>query len=569
MSHDPTNPTQSVTPEWRDLLGSLPGYDPFCQAEGCWFDADAAELALEFFPECLKHVEGDLAGKPFLLERWEKAIVGNLFGWKRKDQKGREVRRYREAFVMLPRKQGKTPLCSGIALYVFFCDDEAGQQDYIAAGEKDQAGLLFRHCKGMVEQEPELARRCKIYGGHAQAGQSRSLVREEDGSFLRVISADASTKHGGNTHLAIVDELHVQPNRDLVDVLQTSMASENRKQPLFITITTAGHDKKSVCYEKYTKACKVRDNGGDKTRPGYDPAFLPVIYETKPDEDWTSEDVWRKANPNLGVSVSLDYLRRECQTAQETPDYENTFRQLHLNQWTESATRWLSMAKWDACGVHPVDADALKGQSCFGGLDLASTSDLTALVLLFPVEDGAYALLPFFWVPEAAVKKRTKADGVRYDTWVRQGFLKQTDGDWCDYTVVLEDIKQLAVEYDIKEIAFDPKEAAFLCQKLMDAGLKMEKFVQSFSNYNEPVKLFEQLVGEGRIHHGNHPVMQWMAGNVALDRNVAGLRLPSKGKSGEKIDGVVASIMGLAKAIPYVTSVYDTQGITTVGGSDD
>jgi phage terminase large subunit-like protein len=560
-----------VSATWRDLLGSLPGYDPFAQAEGCWFDAEAAQLAIDFIEQCIRHVEGDLAGKPFLLEPWQKAIVANLFGWVRKDELGRTVRRYREVFIMVARKNGKTPLIAAIALCVLFCSGEIGQQGYIAAGDREQAGMLFRQAKGMVEQEPELASRCHIFGGRAEAGQSRSIVRESENSFLRVISADAKTKHGGNTSVAIVDETHVQPNRDLIDVLETSMASANRKNPLFINITTAGHDRQSICYEKYTKACRVRDNGGDKEKPGYDPTFLPVIYETKAEEDWRDEKVWARANPNLGVSVSLDYLRSKCQQAQEFPDFENTFRQLHLNQWTEQATRWLSMAAWDACGAVPVDAEALRGRPCWGGLDLASTRDLTAFVLVFPEDDGGYTLLPRFWVPEDTVRQRVKADGVRYDTWVRLGLLAQTPGDWCDYGVVERDILQWCERYDVQEIAFDPKEASMLAQRLMDAGLTLVKFVQSFSNYNEPVKLFEQLVGEGKLYHGNHAVLNWNAANVALDRNIAGLRLPSKVKSGDKIDGIVAALMALARVMIRAEpgSVYDSRGIATVGDEPD
>lgn len=549
-SVDPT--PADVSAEWRELLCLLPGYDPFAQAAGCWFDAEAAQRALDFFPECLRHVEGDLAGQPFRLERWQQSIIANLFGWKRRNDRGQVVRRYREMFLEVPRKNGKTPLCAGIGLYVLFCDPEIGQQDYIAAGTREQAGMLFRQAKGMVEQEDELNDRCHIYGGKAEAGQSRSIVCEEFNSFLRVISADAPGKHGGTSHLVIIDELHVQPNRDLVDTLSTSFASENRKEPLFINVTTAGHDRATVCYEKYKKACKVRDNPGDPAKPGYDPAFLPVIYETKADDDWTSEEVWRKANPNLGVSVSLEYLRRECQTAQETPDYENTFRQLHLNQWTEQACRWLSMAAWDACGRLAVWQEwereqraRLKGRPCYGGLDLASTSDLSGFGLLFPESDGCYTLLVRYWVPIATVRKRVKADGVRYDTWVRLGAIKATDGDWCDYNVVEEDIKKDAEEYRIAGVNFDPKEASMLAQKLIGDGLDMFPFVQCFTRYNEPVKLFEQLVNEGKILHGNNPVLSWNAGNVALDRNIAGLRLPSKGKSGDGIDGIVAAVMAL------------------------
>lgn len=545
-----------------EIIRQIPGYDPYAQSEGCWFDEETARKAIEFFPECLRHVEGAVAGQSFELEPWQQAVVANLFGWKRADGS----RRYRESLIFVPRKNGKTPLVAGIGLYVLFCDPEVGQQNYIAAGEREQAGALFRQAKGMVEQEPELRARCKIYGGNAAAGQSRSIVRQDRNSFMRVISSDGDTKHGGTTHLAIIDELHVQPSRDLVDVLATSMASANRKQPLFIHITTAGHNRQSICYEKYVQACRVRDNHGDKNKPGYDPSFLPVVYETKTDEDWTSEAIWYKANPNLGVSVSLDYMHRECQLAQEIPDKENTFRQLHLNQWTQQAQRWLSMAKWDACGAESIDIESLHGRDCFAGLDLASTSDITAFVLVFPDPDGGFTILPRFWLPEAAVRKRSRADGVRYDTWVAAGLIRQTSGDWCDYTALEADIRADAERFNIRQVNYDPKEASMLSQKLLEAGVAMTPFVQSFANYNESVKLFEQLIGEKRLRHGGNQVLQWMADNVALDRNVAQLRMPSKKRSQDKIDGIVASIMGLAGAMMSDSgeSVYNTRGLITL-----
>jgi phage terminase large subunit-like protein len=566
VARQDSSKTSDVPKKWRELLGLLPGYDPFAQAKDCWFEPEKAQKVIDFFAECLKHVEGDMAGKPFVLERWQQAIVANLFGWQRLDSAGRQVRRYREAFIMVPRKNGKTPLVAGIALFVLFCDPEIGQQDYIAAAEREQAGMLFRQAKGMVEQEPEMNARVRIYGGKAEAGQSRSIVREETNSFMRVVSADARTKHGGTSHLVVVDETHVQPNRDLIDVLTTSFASENRKQPLFINLTTAGHDRQSICYEKYQEARRVRDNGGDELRPGHDPTFLPVIYETLPDADWTSEETWRQANPNLGVSVSLDYLRRECKKAQEIPDYENTFRQLHLDQWTEQATRWLSMTKWDACGKVPVCEQELEGRSCFGAFDLASTQDLTAAVLVFSDADGSITLLPRFWVPEDMVRRRDLAKESYYRAWERAGLITVTPGDWCDYTIVKRDILDWNRRFFVRKWVFDPREASMLAQQLLDEGATVEPFTQSFANYNEAVKHFEQLVGEVKVRHGNHPVLNWNAQNVMLAHNAAGLRMPSKGSSAAgKIDGIVAALMAHgAEMTDPGGSVYGERGVLLI-----
>lgn len=548
-----------LSPEWVARLRLIPGYDPFAQAEGCWFDTAVAELAINFIEGYLVHVEGDLTGKPFALQEWQKCIVANLFGWKRKDDQGRNVRRFREAFIEIPRKNGKTPLAAAIALTELFLNPEEGQQNFLAAGDREQASLCFRHARGMVERNAKLMQRAQIYGGNAAGGQSKSIILpKRGGSFLRVISADANTKHGGNTNLAIVDELHVQPDRDLVDVLQTSMASANRRNPMLVHITTAGHNRQSICYEKYEYACKVRDNGGDKDKPGYDPAFLPVIYEAAANADWTSEDTWRAANPNLGVSVSIEYLRRECKRAQEIPDYENTFRQLHLNQWTEQASRWLSMRSWDACKEPFAESDLL-GVPCYGGLDLATIDDIAAFVLVAR-HDGQYWLVPRFWCSSAKIERRSMA-GVPYRRWRDAGLLTVCGGDTIDYTQIRDDINGLRdAGWMIKEIAFDPAQASMLAKQLEADGFELVRFAQTHTFFNEPCKIFETAVIEGTMRHGGHPVLRWMAANVALDHKrinakqgnsveQSQLRMPSKAKSGEKIDGIVAALMGLGRAI--------------------
>ncbi len=534
------SPAAALTPAWQSLLRLIPGYDPIATAGDSWFDPVAAQLAVDFFPECLCHVEGDLAGKPFVLEPWEKCIVANLFGWKRKDAQGREVRRYRECLIFIPRKSGKTPLGAGIALCVLFTDDEAGQQDFIAAADRGQAGLLFRHAKGMVEAEPELKRRCKIYGGNASAGQSRSIFREDTMSFLKIISADAATQHGGNTHLAIIDELHTQPNRDLVDVLTTSMASANRKQPLLIFITTADFDRPSICNEKHDYASKVRD--GILT----DPSFLPVIYEAPRAADWKSPDVWAAANPNLGVSVSLEYLKRECQKAQDIPAYENTFRRLHLNQKTETDTRAIPMDRWDACP--PLAAENFERAECYAGLDLSITTDLSAFVLLFPTS-GGYAVLPHFWAPAEGARKREKRDRVPYETWAREGFMKLTGGDVIDYDVIRADINELSKRYRILELAADRWNATQILTQLAGDGLNVVVFGQGYHDMTAPTKELLKLIVGGQLLHGGHPILRWMASNLGNESDAAGNLKPSKKKSAERIDGLVALIMALGRAM--------------------
>lgn len=571
-------PKGKISAKWQKLLRLIPGYDPFRDSAGCWFDESEASRAVDFFPELLRHVEGAMSGKPFHLEDWQKSIIGNIFGWKTTDELGREVRRFREVFLYVARKNGKTPLVAGIAAFVFFCDDEAGQQNYVAAGEREQAGMLFRQIRGMVDQEPLLSERCQVYGGNASAGQSKSLVREADGSFLRVISADASGKHGGNTHLAIIDELHVQPNRELVDVLQTSMASANRRQPLMISITTADYARPSICNQKYDHACKVRD-GIFK-----DPAFLPVVYECLPQDDWTDEKVWWKANPNLGTSVSLKYLKRECERARQQPEYENTFKRLHLNIRTEQANRIISMEAWNACEAK-FEIATFGRRPVFAGLDIGATSDFTAFVLMFPEDDGqmvmvpvrmdepdgekqpvlrrSYWMKPYFWLPSIPVRRDQRMQD-QIDTWARLGFIRRTFGNVVDYDQVLEDIKEILKPFSLGGIAVDRGfQGSAMCTNLMKIyGDKVKEMPQGILSMNMPFREFRELITTRRLKHDGHPVMKWMASNTAAEER-GGLCKPSKEHSTEKIDGITAATMALGIALTTSPpgSVYDRRGI--------
>jgi len=424
-------------PKWWSLV---PGYDP-CAGKavtegGCWFDLKAANLAIDFFAECLSFTTGQWMGEPFVLQPWQQAIVGHLFGWKRADG----TRRYREAFIYVPRKCGKSELAGGLGNYLAFADNEPGAQVYCAAADREQAKLVFNAAKTMVLNEPLLTKRAYL--------TQSSITVPETSSCLKVISAEAYSKHGFNSHGVIIDELHAQPNRELVDVLVTSTAA--RRQPLIIYITTADFDRESICNEKYDYAGKVRDGVID------DPAFLPVIYECTKDEDWTSPVIWRKANPNLGISVSEEYLTRECQRAQDSAAYENTFKRLHLNLRTEQDVRWLSLSDWDDSAGEPITIEDLAKRPCMAGLDLSTTTDITALSLVFPDPDEeSVIVLPYFWIPENGAQKREQRDRVPYLTWARQGHITMTPGDVVDYAVIRQKVNELSKIFDIRELAID------------------------------------------------------------------------------------------------------------------
>jgi phage terminase large subunit-like protein len=530
------------------LVDQIPGYDPVETRGDSVFDEEAARNAIDFFPECLRHVKGERADEPFRLEPWQQAIIANLFGWKRPDG----TRRYREALLFVPRKNGKSCLGAGIGLLLLFCDGEPGAEVYSAAADRDQANIVFSMAKAMVLAEPTLSQASEVL---QKSIRLRGLL-----SFYKVVSSEVNTKHGYNAHGVIVDELHAQPNPELVDVLKTSQGA--RRQPLMVYITTSDFEREgSVCNEKHSYACKVRDGIID------DPSFLPVIYEADKEEDWTTPEVWRKANPNLGISLSEEFLTEECQKAQELPRYENTFKRLFLNIRTGQEVRWLSIESWDASagGIPAKDLeDHLLGETCYGGLDLSSVSDLTAFALVFPREAGNYAAVLRFWVPAENARERERRDKVPYHTWAREGWLEETPGGSVDYATIRKRINELGEQYAIQEVAIDPYNAEHTSQDLKSDGFEPVFFRQGFLSMSGPSKQLETLIIAGKLQHGGNPVLRWNISNVTCAEDSAGNIKPNKAKSGEKIDGVVATIMALGRAMmrqEKFRSVYEQRGL--------
>lgn len=515
----------------------IPGYDPFKGSEGCWFDPKAAKLALDFFAQMLVHIEGAAADTPFVLEPWQAAIVVNLFGWKKIDFKGREVRRYRELFVYVPRKNGKTPLCAGIGLFVFFVDNEKGQQGYIAAKDRDQAGLLFRQMEGMVEKNKALAKRCRAYGGKATAGQSKSFVKP-DKSYLRVISGDGGGKHGGNPHLVIVDELHEQDNRELLDALTTSMVSANRPQSLFIQLTTADFDRESICNDKYDHAKRVRDE------PGKDPALLPVIWEADPTDDPHDPATWRKCNPNLGVSVSEEYLKRLSDRAKDDAGFEVEFKRLHLNIRTRPVVKnALRMDEWDACADRSISLESLEGRAVWIGIDFGWRDDFASLAMVVPMDDGRLALRNWLWLPQDG-KRDKRAEPI--NRFIASGEVALTPGAATDMETIYETLKDLRRRFDIRQVTIDPANARKQGQDLMNEGYDVTEFWQTPRNYTAPWQWLTSVgLGNHKLSHAGSPVMRWMAGHVAVEVTGVDLVMPKKKRSSEKIDGITASCMAI------------------------
>lgn len=529
----------------KEIIKMIPGYDPYRDAGDCTFDPTitGALRAVNFYPKYLTHVKGDLADKPLHLELWEIAIIANLFGWKRPDG----TRRYREAFIYVPRKNGKTTLIAGIPNIMLFSDGEKGAEIYAAAADRDQAAIIWEISKKQIENNKTLLKNCRIY--------MKSIVVEASGSFYKPISRDANTKHGFNVHCAVVDELHAHKDGELVEVLATSTGS--RKQPLIVYITTADYDRESMCNEKYKYACDVRDNGKDRY-------FLPVIYEAKKDDDWEDREVWKKANPNLGISLEWEYMERAYQKAKASAVYQNSFRRLHLNMKTEQDVRWLDMTRWDSCQFkmeNIFDEKSVRGKKCYAGLDLASVSDLCSLSLYFP--DGHY-LLSISWLPRETAYERQKNDGVPYLAWADEGYIKLTPGNVADYDFIRSDINKLNEFFNIKEIALDRWNSTQIQTQLIGDGFDIVPFGQGFGSLSAPSKEFERLVLAGELKHGGNPVLRWSAGNVTIEMDAAECIKPSKRKSHEKIDPIVAAIMAIGRAIAQgenKKSVYEERGI--------
>lgn len=490
----------------------------------------------------LSHTKGKFASESFDLRPWQTRIVKKLFSV-RKDG----LRQYRTCLLMLPRKNGKSELAAAVALYGLLGDGEVGAEVYSAASDKDQAALVFNVAAQMVRNDPELLGQCEI------VDSQKRIVHRKSGSFYRAISSEAFTKHGFNASMVVYDELHVAPDRELWDVLSTSMGA--REQPLMFAISTAGFDRHSILYELYDHGRKVLED------PTLDPTFLPILYEAPQDADWTDEKVWHQANPALGDFRSIEEMRVAAQRAKAIPAQQNTFRRLYLNQWTEQDERWIDLATWDR-GEAPVDVEALHGRPCYAGLDLASTKDVTAFVLVFPDEDGGYDVLPYFWVPRDTLHERVIRDRVPYDRWLADEHLLATDGNVCDYDVIREAIRELSERYDIREIAYDRWGATQLVTQLQADGATCVPFGQGFGSMAAPTKELDKLVAEGSLRHGGHPVLRWMAGNVATEQDAAGNLKPSKKKSREKIDGIVALIMAVDRATRNTgtTSIYDHDG---------
>ena len=511
------------------------------------YDKKKADRAVTFI-ENLCHTKGKWAGTPFWLLPWQEQLIRDIFGIVKPDGN----RQFRTAFVEICKKVGKSELAAAIALYLLYADNEPSAEVYGAAADRQQASIVFDVAKQMVEMSPALMKRSKLMGA------TKRIVNYSNAGYYQVLSAEVGGKHGFSVSGLVFDEIHTQPNRQLYDVL-TKGSSDARQNPLHFIITTAGNDRHSIAYELHTKAVDILE--GRRV----DPTFYPVVYGLKDDEDWEDEANWYKVNPSLGYTVDIERLRDAYREAKQNPADEITFKWLRCNMWVSSTVAWIPDAIYMR-GNEPIDMDALAGRDCYAGLDLSSTGDITALVLIFPPrdEEEKYVLLPYFWIPEETIPRRVKANSVPYDNWEKQGYIMSTEGNVIHYDFIEKFIMDLSEKYHILEIAVDRWNATQMIQNLEGEGFTIVPFGQGFSSMSAPTKEFYRLLMEGRIIHGGNPVLRWMAGNVVIDTDPAGNIKVTKAKSKEKIDGIVAAIMALDRCIRQEGqsgSVYDERGL--------
>lgn len=513
------------------------------------FDKAKADWAIGFFRDVLRLNGGDFEGKPFILSPWQAFIVGSLFGWMGADG----YRRFRVGYVEIAKGNGKSPLAAGIGHLCLSADKEPRAEVYAAATKKDQAMILFRDAVAMWQQSPALQKRLKASGSPPNIWNLADLAT---GSFFRPIASDDG-QSGPRPHCGLIDELHEHKSPLVVDMMRAG--TKGRTQALIFEITNSGYDRNSVCWQHHEYSTKVLEGVIE------DDSWFAFVAGLDEGDEWTDERVWPKANPNLGISITLKYLREQVREAVGMPAKQNTIRRLNFCEWTEQDERWIDMALWDQ-GAEPFDLAELRGRPCYGGLDLAKVNDLSALALVFPPASAGerWKTLVRFWVPQEDILVRAKRDRVPYDAWKRDGFVTATEGNTTDFAFIEAAIIEAAGQYDIREIAFDRTFAGEIVQNLMAEGLTMVQFGQGFLSMAAPTAELARLLKGGQMQHGGHPVLRWNASNVTVATDPAGNLKPDKARSTERIDGIVALIMAIGRAAhaePVGPSVYEDRGI--------
>jgi len=511
---------------------------------GWHFDRRAALRAIGFI-ERLKHTKGEWAGRRFRLEPWQHFVLWNIFGWKNADG----TRRFRYAYIEIARKNGKTALSAGVGLYMLFADGESRPEVYSAATVKDQAKICFADAV-------EIVRATDLK--HYLTSFRNSIVYEARGGTMKPLSSDYGTHDGLNPSCGIIDEFHAHRDSGMFDVIKSAFGA--RRQPLMFIITTAGFNKSGVCYAYRENVIKVlREVNEDDTLFG-------IIYTLDTNEEWDDPRMWIKSNPNLGVSLSADYLADQVRDARNRPEAVRNVMTKNLNLWVDAERTWILDDAWQKC-VGTISPDELRGCACWGGLDLSNISDITAYVLLFH-ENDRFQLMPYFWIPEEKMLEKIRRENINYDRWVADGYVTVTPGNVIDYDFVKADILRRTAEYDLRSSAYDRWNASQTIIDLQNEGMTCNPFGQGYGSMSAPTREFEKLVLTGRIEHFGNPVLRWMLASTVVKSDPAGNIKPDKERSTQKIDGIVASIMALGEWMTAQAAdernPYENRGLLTL-----
>jgi phage terminase large subunit-like protein len=500
------------------------GYDPYLNSDGYYYDEESAQRAIDFFKNELRFTKGKYKGKPFIPGPWQDDFIRCIFGWRRKSD---GLRRYRDVFLYVPRKAGKSQLISGVALYCFFCDGENDAEVYIGARDREQAKTLYKMCKSMVVQNETLKDDVTIYA------TSNEIKASWDDSIVKAISGDALSQHSLSPSVGIIDELHAQRNGDLVEAIETGMGE--REQPLFVKITTADIDRTSLCNDELDLAKSIRDGKIINAR------YLPVIYETDKKENWRDPKVWKRVNPTFPITPTEDYMKSQAAKAEYSLSALASFKRLHLNMKTSSLEGWINMDYW-RIGSEKFKEDELRGQECYAAFDLGSKIDLCAVVLFFP---DIMKLVCRFYCPKTAIENDKTG---HYQEWCELGELKESGEERTDYRHIHNDLLAFDKEFVVKKVAFDPHNANILVGQMEEEGFeeRLVEFTQTYRNFTDPAKEFESLILDKKLKH-NSRVLDWMAANVTIREGPSGDVMPQKPKRNSplKIDGIPAAIMAV------------------------
>lgn len=518
-----------------------------------YFDTEAADKAVRFIETHLVHVEDIWTGKPFLLLDWQRKITRDIFGWK---EKGTGRRRYKQVYIEVPKKNGKTSWAAAIAIYCLFSQAKISGKVYSCASKREQASIVFNYAAKMLKASPTLSKLIGKEPGEGQVSVYRNPQKIEVGTAeFKPLSADAKTEDGLNPSVIIVDELHRAADGDMFNLMQSATIA--RQDALMITITTAGDDLEGPCFKQRKYAEDVLSG------KAVDDAFYGVIFAAEKDDDPWKESTWRKANPSLGEIISVENFAQIANRAKQQPSYRYDFLRYNLNIWNQKKGVFLSDDAWMAC-KGKIDLEALASRPCWVGVDLANREDFAAVVQVFLQEDGGYAIVPHFWIPRDAIEEHPRKLSIL--EWERNALLTLTEGNVNDYPAIEAFLASLSEQYEVKEIAFDPKDAAQMMQNLTNKGIVCVSVPQSYTGMNWGMVQLERLVLTKALKHDGNSVLRWMNANMVSKKNGTDLIMPERQSRADKIDGMVALVLALGRATlgaaeEVTESVYEHRGL--------